>query len=43
MYEMYLDIDEIEHNILKAPEDQRYVKFFNFFLSGQIVCGVDWK
>ncbi len=25
MYEIYLDVDEIEHKILKAPEDHRYV------------------
>ena len=25
MYKIYLEIDEIEHSILKIPEDQRYV------------------
>ncbi len=31
---MYLDIDEIEHNILKAPEDHRYVMAFDSTLFG---------
>jgi hypothetical protein len=26
MYKIYLEIDEIEHSILKIPEDQRYVR-----------------
>ena len=31
MYKIYLEIDEIEHSILKIPEDQRYVNFLKLF------------